>query len=77
MKNSNFIIGLILLIVGIAVGISAGYLLNNNGRYQIIKAERNAQDLYHEEALIILDTKTSKVFIYNDFYDKKSLQPVK
>lgn len=77
MNNLNFIVVLISLMLGIVIGISIGYLLNNTGRYQIIKAERNAQDLYHEEALIILDTKTSKVFIYDDFYNKKSLQPVK
>lgn len=77
MNNLNFIVVLISLMLGIVIGISIGYLLNNTGRYQIIKAERNAQDLYHEEALIILDTKTSKVFIYEDFYNKKSLQPVK
>lgn len=63
--------------IGIVIGISIGHVLNKTGRYQIIKAERNAQDYTHEEALIILDTKTSKVFIYDDFYNKKSLQPVK
>lgn len=77
MKNINLMLITLSIIVGIAIGISIGYILNNTGRYQIIKAERNAQDLYHEEALIILDTKTSKVFIYDDFYNKKSLQPVK
>ena len=77
MKNISFIPGLIFITVGIAIGISIGYILNNTGRYQIIKAERNARDYTHAEALIILDTKTSKVFIYDDFYNKKSLQPVK
>lgn len=47
-----------------------GYILNNIDRYQIIKAERNVRDYTYAEPLIVLDTKTSKVFIYDDFYIK-------